>query len=82
MAKTKRQLMESRKNKRLAAAKKAELSTSFRKKLSPKADASFERMPVFELKGFAVKAKSPFRRGTARHTAHHKMYSRRRGLIA
>ena len=51
-------------------------------KVKPKVDASVERMPVFELKDFVVQAKSPFRRGTARHTAHHKMYSKRRGLTA
>ncbi len=50
-------------------------------KVKPKVDASVERMPVFELENFIVKGKSPFKRGTPRHTAHHKMYSRRRGLI-
>ena len=30
---------------------------------------------------FVVKGKSPYKRGTARHTLVHKMYSKRRGLI-
>jgi len=51
------------------------------KKAEVNVDSSRNLIDAGTLPEFVVKGKSPYKRGTARHTLVHRMHSRRRGLI-
>ena len=50
-------------------------------KVNPASDSTRNLIDAGTLPEFVVKGRSPYKRGTARHTLVHRMHSKRRGLL-